>query len=262
MTNQVTAYIKQYRESQIIDFGISVVVLWCISMAMSYIHQLSMGGVCFLKLGILFIGGILFWVVSAPTISKSVSQVKKQTWPHLLKLTAISTLGILILCLNQVVINGIISGVMNFFFGCEDTFGTILTNPIQNNILANSVIFGLISFTSWKWPFEKHSKPTWLMVKNGTKESKLQIEDIAWIETDRNCLTIHTRERKYVVYSSLKKFNSDYLDNQFVQIHRSKVVNKNWIANFCKYRSGDGVVKLTNGQELKYSRSFKSNIVL
>lgn len=53
---------------------------------------------------------------------------------------------------------------------------------------------------------------------------KLTINDILYIESDRNYITIVTANKKSVLIDSLKKWN-DKLPDSFLQIHKSFIVN-------------------------------------
>ena len=251
-----------FAQTRVVQMLLGLLGLWILSIVMSYLHQLSLGGVCYLKLSLLFFGGILFWSILTPCISMGVSHVKKTSKSRTLKIALLTTLGILLLVVNQFTIQGLISGVLKYGFGCEDVFSGSFINPIQNNVMANGLILGLISLLAWRSPSQEVVKPTSIKVKCGKRESLISIQDILWVQSDRNCISIHVQNEKYVLYSSLKKFKVSVLNDEFVQIHRSTVVNRNKISSLKKERTGDGFVSMSNGKSLRYSRNFKANIQL
>lgn len=80
---------------------------------------------------------------------------------------------------------------------------------------------------------------------------KVTLEDILFIESDRNYLTFVTPNKKYVFIDSLKNWNSKLTDN-FVQIHKSYIVNLNHIDRI----SGNEVN--IDSQKIPIGRTFKS----
>jgi len=236
--------------------------LWSLSIVMAFLHQLSLGLVCYLRLGILLGGGILFWSISIPMVSAGVSKLKSQKWPQFKKVGLLALFGILVLGFNQLLIDQLIGGMLQFFFDCNDLLSGSLISPIQNNVLANSVIFGVIAFVSWKLPTNPVDKLDYFFVKNGNRESRIYVKNIIWVESDRNCIAIRTNFDKHVTYSSLKSFSKSYLDGAFIQVHRSIIVKKDCILQVRKNKAGDGLLILSNGDSVKFSRNYRDNIQL
>lgn len=236
-------------------------VIWAMSVAMSYLHQISIDGVCSVKLGLLFGGGLMFWITAFPVIAHVTNLIKTQSWHLATRLSALVLGGIVLLAVNQVFITGLVNNILKNFFGCEDLYAGTFIDPIQNNIVANAMIFALISFSSWT-SSQVVPKPVSITVRSGNKESRIIINNIRWIETDRNCLTLHGLREKHVIYTSLKKFKEDFLDENFIQVHRSLVVNRGTISAMRRLKTGDGTLILNDGTELRFSRNYKANIQL
>lgn len=71
-----------------------------------------------------------------------------------------------------------------------------------------------------------------VLVKDGTYNISLSVEDINYIESDGNYLLYHTDEKIYKTRSTIKKVANELAKNGFVQIHRAYIVNKNKIDKF------------------------------
>ncbi|WDF48209.1 response regulator transcription factor [Chryseobacterium sp. KACC 21268] len=93
----------------------------------------------------------------------------------------------------------------------------------------------------------------YLFVKDGYADIKLIIQDIIYIEVDRNYLDIFTINRKVTVRKTLQEFGKE-LPSTFKQIHRSIVINTDLIEEI----SSDEV--LVKGFRLPVSRHFKQNL--
>lgn len=60
------------------------------------------------------------------------------------------------------------------------------------------------------------------------KKAEIPFSDIYWIEVEGNYSTLQTTDRKYVQKLSFSKLLPE-LDDQFIQIHKSVIVNRNYI---------------------------------
>lgn len=64
-----------------------------------------------------------------------------------------------------------------------------------------------------------------LFVKSDTQLVAIKVEEIAFIEALADYVRIHTPEKRYTVYSSLKGIESKLPDSTFMRVHRSYVIN-------------------------------------
>lgn len=128
----------------------------------------------------------------------------------------------------------------------EDALGSspesYLTKPIREIELV----------TTLKIIINKKQKQ-YLFVKDGYDDIKLKLQDIIYIEVDRNYLDIFTSNRKVTVRKTLQEFCKE-LPSSFKQIHRSIVINTDLIEEM----SSDEV--LVKGFRLPISRHFKQNL--
>jgi DNA-binding LytR/AlgR family response regulator len=92
-------------------------------------------------------------------------------------------------------------------------------------------------------------------VKEGNAYTKVLFKDILFVAQDRNYVDIHTADRVHPVRSSLKDFIGYLPPNQFMQIHRSFLVNLLHITGI----TGDSV-KLP-GREIAVSRTFREELL-
>jgi len=54
---------------------------------------------------------------------------------------------------------------------------------------------------------------------------KISIDDIQYIEADRNYCRIYSKARRYLLVSTLKEVDKKLPENRFLRIHRSYIVN-------------------------------------
>ncbi|WP_232731479.1 LytR/AlgR family response regulator transcription factor [Tenacibaculum sp. SZ-18] len=83
---------------------------------------------------------------------------------------------------------------------------------------------------------------------------KILLSDVLFIESDRNYLTFVTQLKKYVFIDSLKTWNSKLTDD-FIQIHKSYIINVNHIDKIAGNEISMGEIKIPIG------RTFKPNFM-
>ncbi len=98
-----------------------------------------------------------------------------------------------------------------------------------------------------------------LAVKYNGSIRLVQTSDIQWIESDGNYIHIYTNDKKYFIRSTLSGFYKQLDQGKFFQIHKSVIVNINFVSYIEEAAAhGDYLVILKNGERLKMSRNFKS----
>lgn len=94
-----------------------------------------------------------------------------------------------------------------------------------------------------------------VFVKTDKNFCKVKIADILWLESEHNYMFIVTEKAKYIVRSSFKDFLENIPNDQFVQVHKSYIVNINKVESFSH---SDLVI---NGKEIPLSRNCKDDFM-
>ncbi len=102
---------------------------------------------------------------------------------------------------------------------------------------------------------------TTLAISDNNKTEILRFQEIIWLQADNNCVEIQTTRKRFVLYRSLRSIEADLDPQQFVRIHRSAIVNRQFIQSLHHLPSGDGYVELTTGEEIRYTRNFKKALL-
>ncbi|MFW6088740.1 MAG: LytR/AlgR family response regulator transcription factor [Gemmatimonadota bacterium] len=84
-------------------------------------------------------------------------------------------------------------------------------------------------------------------------------EDVAWIESDRNYVVLHTAGGTHRLRATLSNLD-ERLGDAFVRIHRSRLVRTGRIRSLEPLGQGDYVVVLDTGARLTSSRSYRDNL--
>lgn len=95
-----------------------------------------------------------------------------------------------------------------------------------------------------------------LWVTNGRKSEKILCTDILYIQAASPYVELVTSDKKFLHSASLKSVSPKLNPNQFVQIHKSTVVNLDKVTSLKSRLNGDYDVLIENGQILRLSRTY------
>ncbi len=101
-----------------------------------------------------------------------------------------------------------------------------------------------------------------LVVKSSGKIYFLNFDDIKYFEAEDYYLSIHTKNKNLLIRESLKNIEQKLPANQFVRIHRSRIINSDFIEVIQPHFNNDFYVTLKDGSKLKGSRNYKENLNL
>ncbi len=97
-------------------------------------------------------------------------------------------------------------------------------------------------------------KPQYLSIPVGSTKQLLAIEDIKWIEADDYYAKLHTEEKTHLLRRSLQKLMDELPTSKFVRIHRSTIINLDFLAKLARKESKP-IVILKDGTERSISPS-------
>lgn len=78
----------------------------------------------------------------------------------------------------------------------------------------------------WNTPDQQSGS---FFVRTNSILKKVNFRDILWIHADGNYSYIYTRKQRFAVKISMKKFFEKLSSSQFVRIHKSFIVNLNYV---------------------------------
>lgn len=88
----------------------------------------------------------------------------------------------------------------------------------------------------------------------------VRVDDIDWLEADRNHVHIHAGDERHTIRATLASV-LERLPSQFVRVHRSRVVNLDRVEEVQPWFSGDYVAILQGGRRLRVSRRYKGDLL-
>jgi two-component system, LytTR family, response regulator len=84
--------------------------------------------------------------------------------------------------------------------------------------------------------------------------------DVTWIESSGNYVRLHTPAGEHVVRTAIRDLEERLDPNVFVRVHRSAIVNLDFIRKLEPYFHGEFVITLKDGSQLTSSRSYSGKL--
>jgi two-component system LytT family response regulator len=100
-----------------------------------------------------------------------------------------------------------------------------------------------------------------LVIKNNDHEKVfLPVKNIQWIDAAGDYMCIHENNETHIVRITMKKLESQLDPKIFTRIHKSTLVNVNYIKSIKPMRNSESILDLGNDVQLKVSRNYSSAI--
>ncbi|MFT4811358.1 MAG: hypothetical protein ACJAWT_001973 [Glaciecola sp.] len=99
--------------------------------------------------------------------------------------------------------------------------------------------------------------PDYLLVKKLDREFLVNVDNIEWMEAAGNYVNLHSGGRIYPLRSTFADLSKRLADKGFCRTHRSYAVNFSAIEHISYQPSGDGEIRLKNGNVVALSRRYK-----
>jgi two-component system LytT family response regulator len=100
-----------------------------------------------------------------------------------------------------------------------------------------------------------------LLVRNGIKDSFLNVNEIEWIEAADYYCCLHVGGKNHMLRETIKQLAATLDPRKFVRIHRSIIVNVDQVKEILREGKSEGSVVLANGNRLKMSKAGWQNLI-
>jgi two-component system LytT family response regulator len=99
-----------------------------------------------------------------------------------------------------------------------------------------------------------------VVIKSGGRIYFLKVEEIDWVEGDRNYLSLHSGSQTHLIRETMGNFHAKLDPKKFLRIHRSTIVNIERIKDLRPLFKGEYVITLTSGKRLNSSRGYRHEL--
>ena len=97
-----------------------------------------------------------------------------------------------------------------------------------------------------------------ISVKTDKGYFRMKVSDIIFIESVGDHVCIHLADKQLITRNTLKFYGNELAEHGFCQVHKSRLVNAKQVAQFSKLRFNDHLLLMSNGEEVRVSRRYKS----
>jgi two-component system LytT family response regulator len=103
-------------------------------------------------------------------------------------------------------------------------------------------------------------RPERLVVRSEGRTLLLRTREIDWVEADDNNVIIHILGRRLRVRETLTHVETRLAAEEFVQVHRSALINVNRVAEIRASPQGEYLVTLANGSQVRTGRRYRDAV--
>lgn len=135
----------------------------------------------------------------------------------------------------------------------EERFNSALQKVIGqlgDRFKQNSAIENIIKTADEKIEFLER-----VVIKDGSKITVIPVEEIKWIEAQDDYVLINSDKGRYLKQKTMKYFETHLNENQFVRVHRSFIINVDFIQHLEQTETESYRLVLKNGKEIPVSKT-------
>jgi two-component system, LytTR family, response regulator len=102
---------------------------------------------------------------------------------------------------------------------------------------------------------EGGAHPERIAVRHNDRTILLPVDDIEWLEADRDYVRVHVAGRSYLMAERMHVLEARLDPRRFLRIHRSTIVNTRFLRELARAEDGGGAVVLASGVQLRVARN-------
>lgn len=99
-----------------------------------------------------------------------------------------------------------------------------------------------------------------LLVRQGDRHVLVRTAAVQWIEAEDNYVRLHVEGTSYLLRQTMTSLLTRLDPGHFRRIHRSAIVNLDFIKEFQPWTSGDYLVIMRDGTKLTLSRTYRDQV--
>lgn len=126
---------------------------------------------------------------------------------------------------------------------------------IHDKLEQNSAIKNIIEHNDEKIEFLER-----VVIKDGFKITILPVDSIKWIEAQDDYVMINSDQGRFLKKKTMKYFENHLNENMFIRIHRSYIINADYIQHLEQKGKESYQLILKNGKELPVSKTGLSKL--
>ena len=108
-----------------------------------------------------------------------------------------------------------------------------------------------------KGEHEKQASNARLVIRSNGHVHLLQATDIYWVEAEGDYVSVHTPKKSHLVRETMKSMEQRLQNQGFQRVHRSSIVNLNYVQELISLDNGDYQIILRDNSCVKLSRNYR-----
>ncbi|HEX7243718.1 MAG TPA: LytTR family DNA-binding domain-containing protein [Longimicrobiaceae bacterium] len=100
----------------------------------------------------------------------------------------------------------------------------------------------------------------WLFVRKGERVLTLRVDDVDWMGAEDNYVRLHVGKESHLIRERMQALEERLDPRRFARIHRSTIVNLERVRELRPWSSGEFLVILRDGRELRLSRRYRGKL--
>lgn len=225
-----------------------------------YLHATRNGSSFFILESLLF---KVFWMLFPPMLLALKVELQKRPANTLVKMS----LKVIVATAIHLILMALTVWILSSIFR-EQNYGFF---KVLSFSLANDLVVAILTYSLFVWLFnyfelqrkqqpvvnEPSLSPEYLVIQSGKLNVKLSLDDIVSIKSATPYVTVYTEDKDYLYTDTLKSI-VDKLDDRFVRVHKSSIVNIDKVLMYKSRLNGDYDLFLKDGSETRLSRNYVS----
>jgi two-component system LytT family response regulator len=163
-----------------------------------------------------------------------------------------------LICLHVLLVTLIISGLSVVFFDHGYSLGKVFTYTMSNDLLTLILIYGAFVFM-YKYTTTTIANiqptPQQITVKAGNQSVRIKLKDIILIQAATPYISIQLAKKKLLLTTTLKSFQQQ-LDERFIRVHKSSIVNSDHVIACQSRMNGDYDLIMSDTSHVRLSRNY------
>ncbi|MBI4852144.1 MAG: response regulator transcription factor [Acidobacteria bacterium] len=100
-----------------------------------------------------------------------------------------------------------------------------------------------------------------ILLKTNNRMIVLKTDDINWIDAEEKYVNLHAGKHTYLHRENISSLEQQLDPEKFIRIHRSNIINIDFLQEITPWTHGDYVITLKDGTKLNLGRNYKDRLL-
>jgi len=151
--------------------------------------------------------------------------------------------------------------LLEFFMRLPDPEERADENDEQEDVAPGRITESVLKERLLQALKSRHLPSQRLVIKSGTRMLFLQPEKVEWVEAEKDYVRLHVGKETHLVRETMNSFEKKLESRHFVRVHRSTIVNLDFVKEMKPLPSGEYDIVMRDGTPLRLSRGYRSRII-